>query len=297
MKKNVIYTLIPIFFISGMTNLGHAFDLDETVDDEIRKNYNPTQLIQDVGVKNSALEKNIQTNIKLSPEETLPELPTITKQVTKKTTSDVTGTTINKPVVYKPYSGGNVKIKKGSSFNVVNTSAISDWQVRGTQVKFTNNSPIYSKRYTIPASTIFNGEIIESHRPQITCNGGLVVIKIHSMIYKGQTIPLNAYVTRADDKKIFFNNIKGDRTYLKTMWKKGNWGRTLFNKMMNLTVNLGASTSTLVLSPFPLAYGSICLGANTLISPITAFFSKGGSVSIPAQSNFRIKLTEDVFVD
>ena len=100
MKKNVIYTLIPIFFMSGMTNLGHTFDLDETVDDEIRKNYNPSQLIQDVGVKNSALEKNIQTNIKLSPEETLPELPTITKQVTKKTTSDVTGTTINKPVVY-----------------------------------------------------------------------------------------------------------------------------------------------------------------------------------------------------
>ena len=81
------------------------------------------------------------------------------------------------------------------------------------------------------------------------------------------------------------------------MWKKGNWGRTLFNKMMTLTVNLGSTGSTLVLSPFPLAYGTLCLGANTLFSPITAFFSKGGHVSIPANSSFKIKLTEDIYVN
>ena len=117
------------------------------------------------------------------------------------------------------------------------------------------------------------------------------------MKYKGQTIPLNAYITRANDKKIFFNNIKGERTFLKTMWKKGDWGRTLFNKMLNLTINLGATTSTLVLSPFPLTYGTICLGANAITSPITAFFSKGGNVSIPANSNFRIKLLDDIMID
>ena len=117
------------------------------------------------------------------------------------------------------------------------------------------------------------------------------------MIYKGQTIPVKGYITRADDKKIFLNNIKGDRTYLKTMWKKGNWGRTLFGKMFNLTVNLGGDGSTFILSPFPLAYGTICLGLNTLTSPITAFFSKGGHVSIPANSNFRIKLSEDAYIN
>ena len=101
----------------------------------------------------------------------------------------------------------------------------------------------------------------------------------------------------ADGKKIFLNNIKGDRTYLKTMWEKGNWGRTLFNKMLTMTVSLGASGSTIVLSPFPLAYGTICLGANTILSPVTAFFSKGGHVSIPAYSDFRIKLMEDAMIN
>jgi hypothetical protein len=117
------------------------------------------------------------------------------------------------------------------------------------------------------------------------------------MIYKNQSIPIDAYVIRANDKKIFLNNIKGQRTFLKTMWQKGNWGRTLFNKMMTLTVNLGGTGSTFILSPFPLAYGTICLGANAITSPICAFFSKGGHISIPAGSNFKIKLNENVMIN
>ncbi len=116
------------------------------------------------------------------------------------------------------------------------------------------------------------------------------------MIYKGQTLPVNAYITRANDKKIFLNNIKGERKYLKTMWQKGNWGRTLFNNMLALTINLGSEGSTFILSPFPLAYGTICLGANALTSPFCAFFSKGGHVSIPAGRTFKIKLLDDLII-
>ena len=259
-----------------------------TVDDEIRKNYNPSKLIQDTGVKGGN-----------DSEETLPELPVILDMEADEIVpaQQVQSNTQTTTPPAKIFTGGNIKIRKGTSFNVVNTAKISDWQRKGTTVKFKTNSAIVKKKYTIPAGTVFTGEIIESHQPQITCNGGLVVIRIRSMLYKGQTIPVNAYVTRADDKKIFLNNIKGDRTYLKTMWKKGNWGRALFGRMFNLTVNLGGEGSTLLLSPFPLAYGTICLGVNTLISPITAFFSKGGHVSIPAGSSFRIKLLDDAYID
>jgi hypothetical protein len=117
------------------------------------------------------------------------------------------------------------------------------------------------------------------------------------MVYKGQSVSVNAYVTRANGKMIFLNNIKGERTYLKTMWKKGNWGRTLFSRMLTLTINLGGDGSTLLLSPFPLAYGTICLGANTLISPFTAFAQKGKHVSIQSGSQFRIKLLDDAYID
>ena len=250
-----------------MTNIGHAFDLDETVDDEIRKNYN-------------------------TQEENLPALPAIIKSQ-EYTRPQPKPDTEPQKILYKT---GNIKVKKGTTIEVLSKQNISDWQRKGTTLKFSSRNPIYGKGFTIPAQTVFTGEIVESHPPQITCNGGLVAIKIYSMQINGQTVPINAYITRANDKKIFLNNIKGERTYLKTTWKKGNWGRTLFGRMMNLTVNLGSEGSTFILSPFPFAYGTICLGLNTIVSPICAFFSKGGHISIPAGKPFKIKLLEDTLI-
>ena len=292
MKKNVFFTLIIICFVINLYNLGHAFDLDETVDDEIRKNYNPTKISDDMGlkqIKSSRLQDNT------SVDEELPELPNIGKN--KPSDSKVSSISKQTPPVQLPiYRNGNIRIHKGTVFPVVSSGAISDWQRTGTSVKFTTQKQKSGKGYTIPAKTVFYGEIIETHQPQISCNGGLVVIRITSMIYKGQTVPLKGYLIQANGKKIFFNNIKGKRTYLQTMYKKGNWGRTLFGRMLSLTINLGGSGSTILLSPFPLAYGTICLGANTLISPITAFFSKGGHVSIPAGSSFKIRLLDDIYI-
>ena len=282
-----------------MPNFCNAFDLDATVDDEIRKNYNDTKLIEDVGMKNTALDKNIKSTPSYKePEETLPALPNISKYPSSNKQSDIKNNSEIRPSQnIIPYKGGNIKVKKGTSFEVTNSSSISDWQNRGTHVKFTVRNPIYGKKYTIPAWTSFNGEIIETHQPQISCNGGLIVIHIYSMIYKGQTIPINGYITRANDKKVFFNDIKGERKYLKTVWKKGGWGRAIFNRMLNLTINLGGSSSTVVLSPFPFLYGTLCVGFNTLVSPVTAFFQKGGHVSIPAGSKFKIKLLEDIYIN
>ena len=297
MKRIVGSTLIIASLYLSSICSGHAFDIDETVDDEIRKNYNPSQLIQDVGVSNSALNKNITSSKPQLPaiDENLPALPSISDK--NKTTKHYNSNNDAEILVTKRYTGGNIKIKSGTSFDVISANTISDWQRKGTTVKFKLKGNKFGKDYTIPAGTIFLGEIIESHQPQITCNGGLIVIKVDSMIYKEQKIPVTAYVTRANDKKIFFNNIKGERNYIKTTWQKGNWGRTLFNKMLTVSIGLGGEGSTLILSPFPFAYGTLCLGLNTITSPICAFFSKGGHISIPANSNFRIKFIEDAMIN
>jgi len=285
-KKRLRIVTITLFVLIFCTNHVHAFDLDMTVEDDIRKNYNSSQLVNDT--KTDDLEE-------------LPELPQNLKKQNKSAVKQVTSakqtTNVTPPKSAPVYIKGNVKISKGSSFNVVSMNNISDWQTKGAVVKFKTLSSVYKKKYTIPAGTVFTGEVIESHQPQVSCNGGLVVIRIRSMAYKNQTVPLNAYITRADDKIIFLNNIKGERTYLKTMWKKGNWGRVMFNRMLTLTVNLGSDGSTFILSPFPFLYGTICVGANTLISPVTAFFQKGNHVSIKSGSHFRIKLLDDVYID
>lgn len=256
-----------------------ALDLDLTVDDEIRKNYNSSKLVKDTHTEDL---------------ETLPPLPNIPE--TK--TSGTEHAQVSLPqVMPQDIKTGNTKIHKGTVLDVVNVSKISDWQTKGSTVQFKTKNAIIKKKYTIPANTIFYGEILESHQPQITCNGGLVVIRVRSMRYKGQIVPINAYVVKANEKHIFLNDIKGERTYLKTTWKKGNWGRALFGRMTNLTVKLGGDGATLLLSPFPFAYGTICLGVNTLTSPICAFFSKGSHVSIPAGSNFKIRLLDPTYID
>ncbi len=258
-----------------------AFDLDMTVEDDIRKNYNSSKLVKD-------------TNTDELDE--LPELPDKLKQQKTEYSANNKNTVVSAPKI-QIYEKGSKKIVKGTSVDVVNSTKISDWQTKGTVVKFKTPSVVYTKRYTIPAGTVFTGEIVESHQPQVSCNGGLVVIKVRSITVNSGTYQLNAYVTRADGKIIFLNNIKGERTYLKTMWKKGNWGRSLFGRMMTLTINLGGEGSTVLLSPFPFLYGTLCFGANTLVSPITAFFQKGKHVSIPAGSRFKIKLLEDAYID
>lgn len=273
-KRDLILIIISLFcFI----NHAHALDLDETVDDVLRKNYDYSKLQKDMNI-----------------EETLPSLP----EILSPSPGERVGVRVDSAKLPQyTLTTGTVKISSGTSFDVVNSLKVSDWLTKGSTVKFYNKTPIIKKKYTIPANTAFYGEVIESHQPQISCNGGLVVIRLRSMTYKGHTIPINAYVTRADDKMIFLNNIKGERTYLKTMWKKGNWGRTLFSKMLTMTVNLGGDGATLLFSPFPFAYGTICLGLNTLTSPITAFFSKGGHVSIASGSRFRVKFMADVFIE
>ena len=263
--KRLLYVLFIIFCTLNCVN---ALDLDTTVDDEIRKNYNSDQLV----------------------DESLPALPKILQQQQAEVKPDTTDVIKQKltPAVYRG------KIKKGTKIPVISDNKISDWLRKGTKVTFHTKSQIFAKGITIPAGTKFYAEVEDSHQPQISCNGGLVVLKVHSIVLNNSVTPIDGYITRADDKKIFLNNIKGKRTYWKTLWNKTGFGRRLFDRMLTLTANLGKDGATVILSPFPFCYGTVVLGLNTLTSPLFALFSKGGHVSIPAGTDFVIKLRDDV---
>ena len=85
--------------------------------------------------------------------------------------------------------------------------------------------------------------------------------------------------------------------YSPRLYNRTNIFRDSPEKGAAVSVGLGATGSTIVLTPFPFAYGTLCLGANTILSPITAFFSKGEHITIPAGSDFRIKLLEEVMIN
>ena len=66
--------------------------------------------------------------------------------------------------------------------------------------------------------------------------------------------------------------------------------------MWKSTKKLANDNVTMIFSPFTLATGIIVLGAGAISSPVLALFSKGGNISIPANSAFEIKLLEDTIL-
>ena len=119
MKKILLLQILILL----TSQLAWAFDLDMTVDDDIRKNYNSSKLVKDTHTEDN--------------EETLPALPEISKYKEAEVTT--TPEVYNPPPVLKQ---GNVKIHAGSTFEVVNSAKISDWQQKGTTVRFAVKTPI-----------------------------------------------------------------------------------------------------------------------------------------------------------
>lgn len=272
-----------------------ALEFDTSIDDNIRKNYNPSKIEEDMALP--ALPKILNDNA-VKPVNNVVPKPTL-KPIAKGEIKNEVKT--SSPAVYnqsisKTTDNAYAVIKKGTKIKVRLLTSISDKTKKGTRVTFISKYPVSTTYYTIPMGTVFKGEIINSHKPQLTGNGGLIVIKVDSAALKNETQPINAYVTKADSKKIFFNNIKGKRKYLKSMLHATKPGRNFFKKMMRVTVNLAQDGSSIVLTPFSLIIGSATLAGNVIAAPAVAVFHKGGSINIPAGSDFEIKLSEDVFV-
>lgn len=284
--KKILSVLLTLSVLS-MPAL--ALELDLSVDDEIRKNYNPSKIEQE----NLPPIPNIKPVQPISK----PTQPTVPQQITKppSTLQPLTPST-TAPVITKVDKSLAIKIKKGTKFKVKSNQVISDGLREGTRLSFTSLNPVYQKFITIPAGTVFKGQVLDSHYPQYAGNGGLVVIMVDSMVYKGAARSVSARITKANHKKIFINNIKGHRGYLKGVAKSVQPGTKFYKKMMRLTSKMAGGSVTVLLTPFTVVAGVLVWGVNVIGSPVFAIFSKGGRIIIPAGSEFEIKILEDVYL-
>ncbi len=281
------FKLIPftiyylIFTMLSMPAL--AWELDTSIDDEIRKNYNPS---------------------KLEEEQALPALPKIinstpAQQKTSPATSSATKPSLkpanNKTIGQIP-KGSFATIKEGTKIRAKLLNSVSDRTKRGTQIEFVSRYPVSTTYFTIPMGTIFRGEIVRSHRPQFGANGGLIVIKVKSIILDDNIKPIDGNITEVNYKKVFFNNIKGKQKYLSSMFNSMKPGFNFLRKMTRVSGNLITDGSSAILSPFSMGLGILAATGNVAISPVIAVFHKGGSIYLPAGSQVEIKLTQDVFI-
>jgi len=263
-----------------------AFGLDTSIDDEIRKNYTPSKIEDDMQLP--ALPKILH--------ETTPQIKTISQSKFNSQKQINLQPSNYKYTATRSTSECYATLKQGTKINVELQNSISDKSKKGTKITFISKYPVSTTYFTIPMGTVFNGEIINSHRPQFAGNGGLIEIKINSIILNGEIRPINAVVTEANFKNVFFNTIKGKRNYTSSMLKSIKPGCHFFKKMISVSGNLAQDGSTMVLIPFSFGLGTLALGGNILISPALALFSKGSSIYIREGSNFEIELAQDVFI-
>lgn len=272
-----------------------AFELDTSVDEEIRKNYNP-----------SALEQNLPALPKTAPSQSATTKTTVT--TTNKTTPVVPKTQPvsqpSKPQLvikkmdndYKFDKSTAIRIKKGTKFRVRSNCVISDYQREGTRVSFTSIKPVTQRYITINEGTRFNAVVEDSHLPQFTGNGGLIVLMVDGIVVNDSTKSVHAKITKANMKKVFLNNIKGKRGYIKGVSRQVDKGENFYKKTRRTSTKLADNPAGLIISPIPTVFGAVVYAVNLVGSPVFAIWAKGSRISIPAGSEFEIKLLEDVYL-
>lgn len=186
-----------------------------------------------------------------------------------------------------------VKLPQGTQIRAINSSKITDYMCEGQKLTFLTTQEIYTPYFRIPAKTKLTAEIVDSHRPQMSCNGGLVAFRIVSAQINGYTQPLNAGIIKIKTDRVYFSNLKGNHTYWKTTCKKAKWGQKMFTKWSRTSSRLASKGPAIILSPFPYLGGCVLAAASTVTSPVTALLGKGGSLVVPANTTFTIKLYED----
>lgn len=277
-----------------------AFDLDMSVDDEIRRTYDPSKLEQTL----PALPKILQ-------EETKPVQHTEYSAVTQPKTPAAPKTTLtaqpSKPQIgIKKFPDAlynsnldkslAIRIKKGTKFKVKSSAYISDTTKPGSRLTFTTLYPVTQRYITLPAGTSFKAVVVNSHPPQISGNGGLIELMVDGVVINGNLHSADGKVIKANYKKIFFNNIKGKRGYWKGVANQVDKGERFYKKTRRTSTKLADNPFGVIISPFPTIAGVVTYAVNFVGSPLFSIGSKGGHIAIPAGSVFEIKLREDAYL-
>lgn len=279
-----------------------SYELDHSIDEEIRKNYTPTTLEQqdlpplpEFGDYKPGANTQLPAPPKTSSStaETKPPLNIIVTPNQPKT-NKVDKQLPGSEVVQDDFT--TIKIKRWTKIKLKSNSVVSDYLQEGARVSFTTTTPIYQKYVTIPTGTQVTAIVTDSHQPQLTGNGGLVVLKIESIKFKGRTFFANGKVTKANQKHIFFNNIKGKRKYWSSVITQIDKGQKFYEKTRKASTDLSKNPFGSIISPLPTIVGSVAYTLNILGSPIIAISYKGDRISIPAGSEFEIKLLDDVLL-
>ncbi len=303
MKKLLSILILILFFLSNGFACADMI-IDDSIHNKIKEEYDLDNLPP--LPKTSENVKTIENKkkspaieivpIKYSSQQKTKAKKNLNQKVIKPKEDKKISKETKKIVIQSSYNNHSIKLNSGKTFDVKLMNTISSKSRIGTNVVFASIKPQTFKYITIPIGTLFYGKIIDSHSAQFTGNGGLIVIKVHSIKYKNKIYPLEAKVILADNKHIFFNNIKGKRMYLKNIYKKTSYGRKIIKQTYKSSVRLTKDPYTLIFTPLPLCFGVLTYSVNVALSPFLAIFTKGMDITIQKNAKFKIKMIDDAYI-
>lgn len=287
MKKFITSFLLLTLFSSPA--FAETIWADDSVNDIIIKQYDANALRDEyLPVLPDSLRNEDKTSSTLPKVESQKQVSSPSKAVAP--TKPQTGM---QNIIKSVNNNDYVVVKRGTKFRLRIEQPINDSASVGSKVYFTSLYPEVNKYITIPAGTRFVGTVQDAHQPQISANGGLIVLAIDEFIYKGRSYPIEAKVIMVGNKRVFQNNIKGKHTYWKSVAKSTKFGRNFYSKSWRLTKKFAGDGLEIILTPIAFVGGVSVLAVNTIASPAIALFAKGGRLFINKGTRFQIKLLED----
>ena len=298
MKKFVTSFLLvlgTIFFLNAKIVCAETVWVDDSIDEVIVKQYD-TKAIEREFLPDlpESLKNDTGSTSQIPPVSTKSQASKTTKPAAKssqpKLEIGVTKTAQAKS------DRDKVVVKRGTKFRLRIEQPIDDSANIGSNVYFTSLYPETNNYITIPKGTKFIGKVEDAHLPQISANGGLLVIAVDRFVYKGRTYPIKAKVVMVGDKRVYQNNIKGKHTYWKSVAKSAKPGIRFYNKSWSLTKKYAGEGIEVVLTPITFVGGVAVMAGNTIASPAIALFSKGGRLFIKKGTKFEVRLIDDAEV-
>lgn len=303
MKKFVTsFLLCGFLFGANLNAVADTVWTDDGIDEVVVKQYDTKKVDEEFlpelpeSLKNQTQSDNYIPPIKTeTPKTEAPKKTTVTKKPTTQQTKLQTGVT--KTAQQETANSKNyVAVKKGTKFYLRIEQPINDSAQVGQNVYFTSLYPEINNFITIPKGTKFIGKVKDSHLPQISANGGLLVIAIDRMVYKGTTYPIKSKVVMVGNQRVFQNNIKGKHTYWKGVANATKPGVRFYSKSWGVTKKFAGEGLEIVLTPITFVGGVAVMAGNTIASPVVALFSKGKRLFINKGAHFQVILMEDVSV-
>ncbi len=189
-----------------------------------------------------------------------------------------------------------LKISKGTKFLVKSKQDVSNFSNNGSKIVFESVYPEKIIPNTAPSKLVFKGNITKTRNPQLAGSSALVKIKIDKMVVGNISYPVNGLITKINNKPVYFNSLKGDSSFLANTFKNASIKSGVLSKVYKDPCDVVCEETNAFISPLYLLSGAILQTSNLVLSPVGALFKTGKDLYIKNNSDFVIKLADDVFI-